>query len=64
MGEETIISYTRGNPEAFIYTEDTKLMQELYGLEAFTLVREYRQNGKIVAADFKADKKLVVVRKQ
>ena len=45
-----------------IYTSDPVYMRRLSKLKAYTKTREHRNGGQIVAMEFVADKKLLVLR--
>lgn len=60
--QETIINMNREDGEMIIYTADPNLMRRLSKLPAYKKVKEYRNGGKVIAADFKADKRLLFLR--
>jgi acetylornithine/succinyldiaminopimelate/putrescine aminotransferase len=60
--QETVITYNRAEDKMNVYTADKYLLARLKKLETYTMVREYRQDGVLVAADFEADKKLLTLR--
>ena len=61
--QETVITWDRSSDEMILYTADTFLLERLRGLDAYKLVKEYRQYGQVFAAAFVADKKLITIRK-
>ena len=60
--QETIINMNREDGEMDIYTADPALMRRLSSLPAYTKTREDRQEGKVIAMTFKADKRLLTLR--
>lgn len=59
---ETIINMNLEDAEMIIYTANPALMRRLSKLPAYKKVKEYRNGGKIIAADFVADKRLLFLR--
>ena len=62
--QETVITYDRAGDTMNIYTADPYLIARLRKQEAYEVVREHRQGGGVVAVDFRADKKLLTLRKE
>lgn len=60
--QETIINMNREDGEMIVYTADPNLMRRLSKLPAYKKVKEYRNGGKVIAADFVADKRLLFLR--
>ncbi len=60
--QETVITFDRSTNMMRVYTADPALMRRLRGLKSYKLIREHRQNGKVIAADFEAEKKLLTLR--
>ena len=60
--QETVVTFNRGEDRMNVYTADKYLLARLKKLKAYTLVREHRQGGKLIAADFEADKRLLTFR--
>jgi len=60
--QETVITFDKSSPTMNIYTADKTLMAKLNKLPAYEKWREYRSEGRVVAADFRADKKLITIR--
>ncbi len=60
--QETVITFDRAGDCMNVYTADPYLLARLSKQEAYTLVREHRQDGEVIAADFTADKKLLTLR--
>lgn len=60
--QETVITYDRAGDVMSVYTADPYLLGWLKRQPAYTLVREHKQGGQVVAADFEADKKLLTLR--
>ena len=62
--QETVITYDRESDKMNIYTADPVLLRRLMKLDAYTLIREHKQGGVTIAADFEADKKLLTLREK
>ena len=62
--QETIINMNREDGEMDIYTADPALMRRLSSIPAYTKTREDKQEGKVIAMTFKADKKLLTLRSE
>lgn len=62
LEQETVITWNRAEDQMNVYTADPSLIRRLRGLDAYKLVREHRQDGKVVACDFAADRSLVTLR--
>ena len=62
LEQETVINYNRDEDFMTVYTADPALMRRLKKLPAYELVDECRQDGKVIAMTFKADKSLVTLR--
>lgn len=60
--QETVITWDREGAFMNVYTADPYLLARLKKLDAYKLIREHRQEGKVIAADFEADKKLCFLR--
>lgn len=60
--QETVITYDRESDKMNIYTADPVLLRRLMKLEAYKLMREHKQGGITIAADFEADKSLCFLR--
>ncbi len=60
--QETVITFDRAGDTMNVYTADPATMRRLRGLKAYSLVREHRQEGKVIACDFEADKALLTLR--
>ena len=59
---ETVITYDRSGDMMNVYTAEPALMRKLKKLPAYRVVREHKQDGKTIAIDFEADKKLLTFR--
>ena len=59
---ETSILLDKASDKASIYTADPAVIRRLKRLPAYTLKREDKQGGRVIAATFEADKKLVLLR--
>ena len=62
LEQETVINYNRDEDFMTVYTADPALMRRLKKLPAYELMEESRQDGKVIAMTFKADKSLVTLR--
>lgn len=62
LEQETVITWNRAEEKVNIYTADPYLIERLRKLDAYTLVREHRADGEVVACDFEASKKMVTLR--
>lgn len=62
--QETVIRYDRAGQNMTIYTADPYLLAKLKGLPSYRIEREDRQDGQVIAATFKADKRLLTLRKK
>lgn len=60
--QETVITFDRASDEMNVYTADPNLMARLDKLDAYKKWREHRFEGKVIAADYRADKKLLTLR--
>ena len=60
--QETVITWDRATSIMRIYTADPALMRRLDGLQSYTKTREHRQGGKVVAAEYEAEKRLLTLR--
>ena len=60
--QETVINYNRDEDFMTVYTADPALMRRLKKLDTYEVIDESRQDSKVVAMTFKADKKLVFLR--
>lgn len=60
--QETIINLNREEGEMDIFTADPALMRRLSSLPAYRKTGERKQEGKVVAMTFRADKKLLTLR--
>ena len=60
--QETIITWDKTSSKVNVYTADPALIKRLKGLQSYKLVKEYKQEGKVVAYDFEAEKKLITLR--
>ena len=60
--QETCINYNRDEDFMTVYTAGPALMRRLKKLPAYELVEVSKQDGKVIAMTFKADKKLVLLR--
>lgn len=60
--QETIINLNREEGEMDIFTADPSLMRRLSSLPAYKKTGERKQEGKVVAMTFRADKKLLTLR--
>lgn len=60
--QEVVIRYDRAGDVMSVYTADPYLLGWLKRQPAYTLVREHKQGGQVVAADFTADKRLLTLR--
>ena len=60
--QEVSIMMNREDSEMSIYVSDPAVMRRLSKLKAYRKTREHRNGGQIVAAEFVADKKLLVLR--
>ena len=47
-----------------VYTADPYLLARLKGLPSYRIEREDRQDGKVIAGTFKADKRLLTLRRK
>lgn len=59
---ETLVSFDRETDEMTIYTADPFLMARLGKMDAYALRQEFKQDGKRVAAEYTAHKKLLTLR--
>ena len=62
--QETVINYNNDESTMQIYTADPALMRRLKKLPAYELVEVSRQDGKVIAMTFRADKRLLTLRSQ
>ena len=62
--QETCINYNRDEDFMTVYTAGPALMRRLKKLPAYELVEVSKQDGKVIAMTFKADKKLITLRSQ
>ena len=60
--QETIINLNREEGEMDIFTADPALMRRLSSLPAYRKTGERKQEGKVIAMTFRADKKLLTLR--
>lgn len=60
--QETIINLNREEGEMDIFTADPSLMRRLSSLPAYKKTGERKQEGKVIAMTFRADKKLLTLR--
>ena len=60
--QETIVVFDRASSMLHIYTADPALMRRLNGLQSYRLVREHQQGGKVIAAEYEAEKRLLTLR--
>ena len=60
--QETIVNFNRMDGEMDIYTADPALMRRLSSLPAYTKTGERKNEGKVVAMTFKANKRLLPLR--
>lgn len=61
--QETVITWDNSTCMMQIYTADPALMRRLRGLQSYKLIREHRQgDGKVIAAVFEAEKRLLTLR--
>ena len=61
---ETIVNMNREDAEMIVYTSDPYLLKKLESYPAYTKIKEYKQDGRVIAADFTADKRLITFRKE
>lgn len=61
---ETIVNMNREEDEMIVYTADPYLMKKLESYPAYEKIKEYRNEGRVIAADFRADKRLLTFRKE
>ena len=59
---ETIINMNLEDAEMLIYTANPALLRRLEKLPAYTKIKEYKHGGRVIAADFTADKHLLTLR--
>lgn len=64
LEQETVVSWNRAEDEMTVYTADTFLIAKLRERAGYELIREDRQDDQVVAAVFRASKKLVTLRGQ
>lgn len=60
--QETVITFDKSSDLMNIYTADKGMMAKLDKLPAYERHNVYRSEGKIVAADYRADKRLITLR--
>ena len=60
--QETIIRWDKSASLLHIYTADPALMRRLDGLQSYTKTKEHSQGGKVIAAEYEAEKKLLTLR--
>lgn len=60
--QETIVNMNNDEKEMDIYTASPALMRRLSSLPAYKKTGERKQEGKVVAMTFRADKKLLTLR--
>ena len=60
--QETVIKWDKSTNLLHIYTADPALMRRLDGLQSYTKTKEHRQGGKVIAAEYEAEKKLLTLR--
>ena len=60
--QETSILFDRASDKATIYSADPAVIRRLKRLPAYTLKREDKQGGRVIAATFEADKRIVTLR--
>jgi hypothetical protein len=61
--QETLISMNRIDKTAIIYTSDSKMKNRLAKLYPDKLTKTYKQDGDIVAVEYKVDPRLISFRK-
>ena len=59
---ETTILMNREDDEATIYTADPVMLRKLEGKEAYRVVKEDIEGGKVVARTYKVDKRHIQLR--
>ena len=60
--QETVITWDKSTSLLHIYTADPSLMRRLNGLKSYTKTKEHKQGGKVIAAEYEAEKKLLTLR--
>lgn len=60
--QETVIKWDKSTSLLHIYTADPALMRRLNGLQSYKLIKEHRQGGKVIAAEYEAEKRLLTLR--
>ena len=60
--QETSITWDKSTSIMRIYTADPALMRRLNGLQSYKLIKEHRQGGKVTAAEYEAEKRLLTLR--
>jgi hypothetical protein len=62
LEQEVIITFNAAEEGIKIYTAYPPLMRKLASSPEYTLVKEYRQDGEVVAMDFTAGRNMITIR--
>jgi hypothetical protein len=62
LEQETIIKFNAEEEGIEIYTAYPPIMRKLSASPDYTLVKEYKQDGEVVAMDFKAARNMITIR--
>ena len=62
LEQETVVTFNAAEEGIRIYTAYPPLMRKLASSTEYTLVKEYRQDGEVVAMDFTAARNMITIR--
>jgi hypothetical protein len=62
LEQETVVTFNAAEEGIRIYTAYPPLMRKLASSPEYTLVKEYRQDGEVVAMDFTAARNMITIR--
>jgi hypothetical protein len=62
LEQETVVTFNAAEEGIRIYTAYPPLMRKLASSPEYTLVKEYRQDGEVVAMDFTAGRNMITIR--
>jgi hypothetical protein len=64
LEQEVVVTFNAAEEGIRIYTAYPPLMRKLASSPEYTLVKEYRQDGEVVAMDFTAARNMITIRRK